>query len=258
MRLLVKTALKDFSVLVEEISKAANKPNNDLSDSEKGAIKSQTGRVWDACDEITAIASQGVVGHVIRRVQEWHDLVKDAISELEEWDPEDDDDDDAAFEELMGSDVDEEEEELEEKTGKNSTEEDDDSDVEALHKQKKSLLRALKPIAQIYPAIISNRCKKGGLTASKSQIAKLESLTSDLQSIPGHVDEAAGSLYESYLDESTHYLNVAKTTAERAVDLVTFPWTEDSVDTKQQGDKFTTWSTTWKKVMGDVLRDAQP
>ncbi|OKL62488.1 hypothetical protein UA08_02715 [Talaromyces atroroseus] len=257
-RLLVKTALKEFSVLVEAITSFADElkkgeKKSELSKSEKEAITSQTGRVWDACDTITTLVTQGVVGHVVRRVQEWHDLVKDAISELEEWDPEEDD---ADFEELL--DVGDETAKDIEKNGKESDEEEEDDDIEALHEQKKSLLRALKPIAQIYPAIISNRCKKGGLTASKSQIAKLESLTSDLQSIPGHVDEAAGSLYESNLDDSVRYLNKAKTTAERAIELVIYPWTENSTITEQQqGDKFTIWSTTWRKVMGNVIKDIQ-
>jgi Grap2 and cyclin-D-interacting len=257
-RLLVKTALKEFSVLVEETARLAAEltkegKKGELSKSEKEVITSQTGRVWDACDTITALVTQGVVGHVVRRVQEWHDLVKDAISELEEWDPEEED---ADFEELLGSD--DEEKETNEKDSKESDEDEDDENIEALQKQKKSLLRALKPIAQIYPAIISNRCKKGGLTASKSQIVKLESLTFDLQSIPSDVDEAAGSLYESNLNDSLRYLNMAKTTAERAIGLVTLPWaSEGAAVTEQQGDKFTTWSTTWRKVMGDVIKDIQ-
>lgn len=258
-RILVKTGLKEFAVLVQEItnvaheldpsfpskhaeqSKDAETKKKELSKQEKDVLTSQTGRIWDVCDTITTLVSQGVVGHVAKRVQQWHDLVKDAISELEEWDPEDEDD--GGFEELMGSDDDDD--------SSSENEDDDEKDVEALQTQKKSLLRALKPIAQIYPAIVTNRVKKGGLTANNSQqIAKLESLTSNLQSIPDHVDEAAGSLYEHNLDECVQFLKLAKTTAEKAIDLVVFPWGE-----QQQDDKFTVWSRTWRKVMGDVVSD---
>ncbi|GAM33295.1 hypothetical protein TCE0_003r00093 [Talaromyces pinophilus] len=263
-RILVKTGLKEFAILVQEItntaekldpsfpsksgesSKDAENKKKELSKQEKDVITSQTGRVWDVCDTITTLVSQGVVGHVAKRVQQWHDLVKDAISELEEWDPEDEDD--GGFEELMGSDDDDDESNTE-----NEDDDDDEKDVEALQTQKKSLLRALKPIAQIYPAIVTNRVKKGGLTANNpQQIAKLESLTANLQSIPDHVDEAAGSLYEHNLDDCVKYLKLAKTTAEKTIDLVVFPLGE-----QQQEDKFTVWSRTWRKVMGDVISDVQ-
>ncbi|KAF3407240.1 hypothetical protein DPV78_000830 [Talaromyces pinophilus] len=263
-RILVKTGLKEFATLVQEItntaekldpsfpsksgesSKDAENKKKELSKQEKDVITSQTGRVWDVCDTITTLVSQGVVGHVAKRVQQWHDLVKDAISELEEWDPEDEDD--GGFEELMGSDDDDDESNTE-----NEDDDDDEKDVEALQTQKKSLLRALKPIAQIYPAIVTNRVKKGGLTANNpQQIAKLESLTANLQSIPDHVDEAAGSLYEHNLDDCVKYLKLAKTTAEKTIDLVVFPLGE-----QQQEDKFTVWSRTWRKVMGDVISDVQ-
>lgn len=261
-RILVKTGLRELAVLVQEITNTAGKldpsfpSRNDghaknaehrkkeLEKQEKDVLTSQTGRIWDVCDTITTLISQGVVGHVAKRVQQWHDLVKDAISELEEWDPEDEDD--GGFDELKDSDDDDEDE------NQNSENDDDEKDVEALQEQKKSLLRALKPIAQVYPAIVSNRVKKGGLTAnSPQQIAKLELLTSNLQSIPDHVDEAAGSLYEHNLDECVKYLKLAKTTAESAIDMVVFPWGEE------QEDKFTVWSRTWRKVMGDVISDIQ-
>lgn len=275
-QVLVKTALKELSVLVDEITKIAahklgsgEKKEEDLPKSEKDAVTSQAGRIWDACDSITTLVTQGVVGHVVRRVQEWHDLVKDAISELEEWDPEEDD---ADFEELLDDDDDGKDFNVKSETnnrkkksltqgGEAAEEEEDYDNIKALRAQKKALLRALKPIAQIYPAIISNRIKKGGLTATISQIAKLESLSSDLSSIPSHVDEAAGSLYESNIDDSIYYLKLAKSTAERAIELVTFPWTctGDSSSTTaeqlKQEDKFTAWSRTWKKVMSDVIKD---
>jgi hypothetical protein len=261
-RMLVKTGLKEFAVLVQEITNAAHEldpsfpskngeqsngetKKKELSKQEKDVLTSQTGRVWDVCDTITTLVAQGIVGHVAKRVQQWHDLVKDAISELEEWDPEDEDD--GGFEELMGSDDEDSSAENE------GDDEDEDKNVEGLRRQKKSLLRALKPIAQIYPTIVTNRVKKGGLAANNAQqIAKLETLTANLQSIPDHVDEAAGSLYEHNLDECVEYLKLAKTTAEKAIDLVVSPWGD-----QQQEDKFMVWSRTWRKVMGDVINDVQ-
>lgn len=266
-RILVKTGLKEFAALIHQIinvaheldpsfpskkgeqSKDVETNKKELSKEEKNVLTSQTGRVWDVCDTITTLVSQGVVGHVAKRVQQWHDLVKDAISELEEWDPEDEDD--GGFEELMGSDDDDDE--AEDLNTENEDEDEKRNGVEGLQTQKKLLLRVLKPIAQIYPAIVTNRVKKGGLTASNSQhIAKLESLMSNLQSIPDHIDEAAGSLYEHNLDDCMKYLRLAKTTAEKAIEIVDLQWME-----QQQEDKFTVWSRTWRKVVGDVISDVQ-
>ncbi|QKX54901.1 uncharacterized protein TRUGW13939_01991 [Talaromyces rugulosus] len=260
-RVLAKTALREFSTLVEEVLRLANRheagaliATQELPAADKDVITSRTGRVWDACDTVIDLVSKGVVGFVAGRVQQWHDLIKDAINELEEWDPEDDTD----FDDLLGSGDEDGEDDDEDDDDKEPTQE-EKNQIEALHKQKKSSLRVIKPIAQIYPAIISNRLKKkGGLTASKSQIQKLESLSSDLQSIPGHVDEAAGSLYEGSVTDSVRYLRLAKTTAERAIQLVSLPWRDenDTSNAEDKEDKFTVWSRTWMKVMADVIQDA--
>ncbi|CRG92765.1 hypothetical protein PISL3812_09832 [Talaromyces islandicus] len=260
-RVLVKTVLREFSALVEEVLRLANRheagdfnnnKDQELPKADKDVITSRTGRVWDSCDTVIDLVAKGVVGFVAGRVQQWHDLIKDAISELEEWDPEDDTD----FDDLLGSDEDEEDDDKDEDQEPTQEEK---KEIDALQKQKKSTLRAIKPIAQIYPAIVSNRLKKGGLTASSTaQIQKLESLSSDLQSIPGHVDEAAGSLYEGSVTDSVRYLRLAKTTAERAVQLVSLPWRgENTIDAGSKEDKFTVWSKTWMKVMADVIQDAQ-
>lgn len=263
-RVLAKTCLKEFSTLVEEVQRLANRHdagdftgNQELPAADKDVVTSRTGRVWDACDTVIDLVAKGVVGFVAGRVQQWHDLIKDAISELEEWDPEDDTD----FDDLLGSDQDDDDDNDEDDYEDKEPTQEEKNQIDALHKQKKSTLRVIKPIAQIYPAIVSNRLKKGGLTvsssSSNSQIQKLESLSSDLQSIPGHVDEAAGSLYEGSVPDSVRYLRLAKTTAERAVQLVSLPWRgENESNAEEKEDKFTVWSRTWMKVMADVIQDA--
>ncbi|KAL9625892.1 MAG: hypothetical protein Q9204_007758 [Flavoplaca sp. TL-2023a] len=51
-----------------------------------------TGQVWSVCDRILAIASFGIVGLAMNNAKQWEALIKDAIEELEEWDPDADDD----------------------------------------------------------------------------------------------------------------------------------------------------------------------
>lgn len=261
---LVKTALAEFATLVKDVKGIADakesakkedpkKKEGEVSKGEKDAVTIAVGRVWDACDAVAEVASKGVVGFVMHRVEQWRDLVRDAVEELEDWDPEEEDD---FFDELMGEEKgagddgdadDEDDEEDEEK-----------EDTAALQEQKKSTLRFLKPIAQVYPAILTYRLKNAGdeLLSSTAGIAKLEALMIDLQTIPDQVDEAAGALYENNWSKSAKYLQKTQKNAAQAVKSVATPWNAvDSAEGEQQpGDKFITWSKTWLKVMDEVSK----
>ncbi|KAL3475314.1 hypothetical protein BJX99DRAFT_230041 [Aspergillus californicus] len=247
VHLLTGTALKELSVLVKEVqivsgSKTDEKP---LEQSEKDTVTIAAGRVWDACDVLIDIANKGVVGFMVRRAEEYRDLVRDAVEEIEGWDP---DEGDEFFDDLLDGD--------ENEAGESS---DDDSDGEdkqsaALLERKKDALRILKPIAQIYPGIINNRLIKAPISLRASNITTLELLMKNLQQIPGHIDEVAGALYEADLDKCLRQLVMTKGCACTAIDLVVLPWeaNRDSGDQEDAGDKFTTWSNTWIKVVEGV------
>ncbi|PYI12079.1 hypothetical protein BO78DRAFT_392755 [Aspergillus sclerotiicarbonarius CBS 121057] len=248
VRVLVQTTLKETTALLQEVQniakkdEEAQKKEGDLSQSEKDAVTIAAGRLWESCDALIDLAAKGVVGFVIRRVEEWRDLVRDAVQEIEEWDP--DEEGDEFFDELLSDD------------GKadDGSEEDEDEDTAALHAQKKSILRVLKPVSQIYPAIVANRLKK--TSNASASVGKLESLMKELQQIPGHVDEIAGALYEANLEGSVQHLRKTKDCAVKAVDLATLPLdVTGSADTQQgKEDKFTAWARTWLKVMEEVSK----
>lgn len=256
---LVKTALVEFATLVRDVKEIAEKKDSakedpkkkegEISKTEKDGITVAVGRVWDACDTVSEVASKGVVGFVMRRVEQWRDLVKDAVQELEDWDPEEDDD---FFDELMG------EEKGDGSDDGSDEDEEDEEDIAALQEQKKSTLRFIKPIAQVYPAILTYRLKNAGdkPLASTAGIAKLESLMLNLQSVPDQVDEVAGALYESNWAKAADYLKKAKKNAAQAVNSVASPWNAvGGADGEEQpADKFTTWSKTWLKVMDEVSK----
>ncbi|KAJ9306797.1 hypothetical protein DTO217A2_3784 [Paecilomyces variotii] len=261
---LVKTLLKELSGLIGDVKNVADKKDREkkggkkeeeLPAAEKDSVVVATGRVWDACDVVVEIAGKGVVGFVIRRVEEWRDLVKDAIGELEEWDPNDEEDDEDWDNLINGSGDDDDKSE--------DGDEEEEEDAAALNEHKKMALRALKPIAAIYPAIVSNRLKKGGLETSAdvllpcSHLRALETLMADLQSIPEHIDEAAGSLYEADIEKSTSYLHKAKGRAVKVVQSLVLPWTmaetEGTEAKTPEEDKFSVWSKTWLKVIEEVM-----
>ncbi|KKK25156.1 hypothetical protein AOCH_002792, partial [Aspergillus ochraceoroseus] len=232
-------------------SAAGKSAKTDSNQAGKDTVTGAAGRVWDACDVLVDVAGKGVIGFVIRRVEQYRDLVRDAVEEIEEWDP--DEEGDEFFDELLGdegekNDADDEEEEEEEEE---DDEDDDQASKEALHAQKKSTLRVLKPIAQIYPVIISNRLTKA--SGSLGDVRKLEALMGDLQHIPEHVDEVAGALYEADLEKAGQFLRKARDCASNAINSVV--WPGNGKETGEQiGDKFTTWSNTWMKVMEEVSK----
>ncbi|KAJ5498278.1 Armadillo-like helical [Penicillium expansum] len=256
---LVKTALTELSGLVREVKSVGEKKKQEKKDtgkesgvtkSEKDAVMLATGRTWDACDAATDVANKGVVGFVMRRVEQWRDLVRDAVEEIEDWDPEEEDD--GFFDDILGDE------------GKNEDDdEDDDEDDEeetaALQEHKKSTLRFLKPIAQAYPAIINNRLKNAGNAplASSLGVKKLESLMLNLQAIPDNVDEAAGALYDANFETSAEYLRKTKKCATQAVELVASPWGAADVKNDAPADKFAAWSKTWLKVIDEVSKSIE-
>lgn len=270
IRILSKTTLKELFTLVQKVKTIAEKKDKakkeggqknkeeELSQPEKDAVTVATGRVWDACDTLIDVAGKGVVGFVVRRVEEWRDLVRDAVEEIEEWDPEEEADD--FFDDLLGDNGNDKDDDDDEK-GTTSDDEDQDEkqkeNIATLQAQKKTTIRFLKPIAQIFPAILANRLKNAGNLpeSSPSGIPKLESLTVNLQRIPEYIDEAAGALYEANMENSVRYLGKARSCASNAIELVTLPWNAEGVDGQQSsGDKFTIWSKTWLKVMDEVGR----
>ncbi|KAL2836528.1 hypothetical protein BJY01DRAFT_55743 [Aspergillus pseudoustus] len=252
IRVLTNTALKELFFLVREIQAVAEAKasKKSLDQSEKDTVTLAAGRVWDACDVVIDVATKGVVGFVVRRAEEYRDLVRDAVEEIEEWDP--DEDGDEFFDELLDDDNEDR------PTSGDSDDDDEDSEeaAAALRARKKDTLRVLKPIAQIYPAIITNRLKLVPVPLVPSDVKVLESLMRNLQQIPEHIDEVAGALYEEDLQKYTSQVGKTKDCASRAINLVVLPWAakQSSGDQETVGDKFTTWSKTWIKVMGEVSK----
>ena len=242
----VKTALREVLALLKEVQTVAGKKDaatspSELSQTEKDAVTVAAGRVWDVCDALVDIAAKGVVGFVVRRVEEWRDLVRDAVEEIEEWDP--DEEGDEFFDEILSD------------KGDDDDDDGDDEDNEnesnaALHEHKKTSVRILKPVAQIYPAIVKHRL--GSVPELSSSLAgKLELLMQSLQHIPGLIDEVAGALYEENTEKCVQYLVRVRKCANKVMLSVEMPWNADGSSTE---DKFTAWSRTWLKVMDEVSK----
>lgn len=261
---LVKTTLRELIVLLGNVKAVSIKEGKNVDEKQKDSITGSTGRIWDSCDALVDISQNGIIAVVVKKTEQFRDTVKDAIRELEEWDPEDDDDDDGGFGDLLGED-DDLDGNLSGKDKQGDDEEDEDSerDIEGLQEQKKYALRILKPISQIYPTIISNRLKKTIILSEPPtpsiQIRKINDLTLNLQKIPDIIDEAVGALYDADIKSATKYVEDAKKCAVKALEISAFTWDKDSENTDEtsqrettEDDKFTVWARTWIRVVDEV------
>ncbi|KAK2798131.1 hypothetical protein FQN50_008942 [Emmonsiellopsis sp. PD_5] len=289
-KLLVKDVLREFGGLVGVVRGIAREQSGGdgkgngigeevkvRGEQKKEMVLGATGRVWKACDELVTFAGEGVVGLVVRKARMYFELVRDGMRELEDWDPEEeagDDEDDGFF------DDDEDEDENGLGKEKNENEEKPQPTPELLHSQKSHMLRLLTPLAQIYPAIISQRLKKTSssstLTPSTplcpSSVSQLDRLLPHLRELPNLLDEAAGSLYEHDLDNAAEYTTRLRKTAFMAAEVMRVPLSGGSSGAAgakegegEQGgkngeeenvveDKFPKWADTWKKVVEEIAK----
>ncbi|KAI9640830.1 hypothetical protein NHQ30_010671 [Ciborinia camelliae] len=94
----VKKVLTELSTLVNAIPLdgkilSDDKKNGTGKSNGKGSLAS-TGVVWDACDSVMGLKTLGVAGLAMKKAEEYRDLVKDALEELQGWAEEESDDED--------------------------------------------------------------------------------------------------------------------------------------------------------------------
>ncbi|OJD15799.1 hypothetical protein AJ78_03979 [Emergomyces pasteurianus Ep9510] len=310
-KLLVKDALRELGSLVGVVKVIASGGAGSgdkvvVTEQQKVEVMACTGRVWKACEQLVSFAEEGVVGFVAAKAKQYLELVRDGIRELEEWDPEaegGDDDDDPFWDDEAGDYGDELISEKSKETGtakgkeRASYDDDDDDDddesndnkdttIANLKSEKSHILRLLNPIAQIYPAIISQRLKKKtgfppstskdqqpqqhGLSAS--QISQLDRLMPHLRELPNLVDEAAGSLYDQDIDNAVMYTIQLRQCAFAAAEVARLPLGGNTnANANMPGkegrgekgeknlsgegeDKFPKWVDTWMGVVEEIAR----
>ncbi|TVY44405.1 Uncharacterized protein LSUB1_G002062 [Lachnellula subtilissima] len=84
---LVKAIPLDGKTLSEDLKNGTGKTGG------KGSMAS-TGVLWEACDGVAELKKLGIAGLMIKKADEYRDLLKDALEELQEWGEESDGSDD--------------------------------------------------------------------------------------------------------------------------------------------------------------------
>ncbi|KAL2054938.1 hypothetical protein ABVK25_004760 [Lepraria finkii] len=218
-------------------------------------ILASTGVLWQECDKMVDLASTGLVKMANQKVEESHGLLKDAVEELEAWDPDEED---------MDSDTDSVSSSKQNLTPVPAH---DDSTLASTFEHlslspaaalRKRTLVTLRTVRVLYPALKKRRISTFPNISSSStldalptpsQIRALDSLADHTQSFTESADEVAGALYEGDEEKVKRRLETLRGAAEGCAMAVKRGW-------KDEEDDFTGWAEKWvarlKEVGGEL------
>lgn len=219
-------------------------PNEHGIESVRQDVLAHTGVLWAECDEMVQLASTGLVDLAKEKVEEWHGLLKDAIEELEEWDPEMEET--GANTDFLFSAT------PEPKSTPIASQQLLASSFEGLSLSpiltlRKRTLSILRTIRVLYPGLQKRRVSTfpninqqstPETLPSCSQIDGLDSLVSYTQQWTEAADEIAGSLYEGDAQQVEMRLSALCEAAEGCVRKYKQDW-------NGKEDEFGGWADKW-------------
>jgi hypothetical protein len=215
----------------------------------KGSL-AVTGVVWEACDAVLELHKLGVAGLMIKRAEQYRDLVKDALEELQEWGEEqsDDEDDD---EQVPST-------EHEDELGMSAQDALDDllasnrhipaDDPEKIRPRLESCNKRLRLIITMYQAVIKRRIKtlpsiphpplpeelRTKTNEDPGIVNCLDELIDVFKKIPDITDELASAFYDLDGQEIDKRMDQCFFTGFAAAELLIKNW-------EGSEDEFTVW-----------------
>lgn len=247
-RSLAGVALKDLQGLLRLVQRRSEVKNNqaEISELEKKEFTETTGRVWDDCDKLAVLAKEGVPGYVVRKSKQWLELMKDAVKELEDWDPQEEVDDNDLFGDESSDD---------EAPGSSDETTDDDDRVAISTGVKIQALKVLSRIPQSIHVVIKQRLEKHGndQQLSTNENTRLGTILLQTRQISELIDESAEGMYLGDLERCLKKAGEARAITIQVVESVAQPISE--VETKE--DKYVQRALQWIQQVdpGDVSRE---
>ena len=195
VRSCVKACLKELGGLCGLVLARSQDGDREklVGEKEKSGITEVTGRVWESCDGLVALAEGGVGAFVGKRAEMWLGLIRDAVEEIMGWDPEEDEDEDDVFGD-EGLSVD-----GSERDGKHG--EEDVADLEEQHKvkaeMKREALRVLERVPQSVHVVVKQRLQKNVPEAplSKDVCVRIDRIITHVKGVSQMLDATAEALY---------------------------------------------------------------
>lgn len=232
IRTLLSRAFRALSALLATVPQD-ERSNAKLGDRDTLAV---TGLLWETCDSMAKVASTGLSALAIEKLDTYHSLLKDAIAELEEWDPNEDTD----------------------------TDSNPDSDYPMIPSSSSTTrpsqipylltltLRLLRHIRLVYPGLRKRRIRPFPPLAlpsdstptsppTPSQIHSLDALLTSLGAFSSEADEIAGALYAGDEKEVLRRLKSLREQAYACIHDVINDW-------KGAKDEFSTWAQKWLEI----------
>jgi hypothetical protein len=250
--------VKEVKLRVEDVMGAFGEVLGDIKKKAEGgqlAVNAQktkdktlasTGQVWGACDRLLELEKIGLVGCVIKKVEEFRSMLKDAIEELKEW-GEDSEDQDEGF---VGSGDEGDRDSVEDMFDAANKLPSHREDLKELLTE---ALRRLKLVDMLYQALAKRRLKTFPYkpppwTAAEvekdatERLQKLDALVALLRAIPDAVDDLANGFYELDTDDVQNVLEKICDEAKSAAGLVEQSW-------EGKDDEYTGWVGKWRDAM---------
>jgi hypothetical protein len=213
-------ALLELKSLLELVQARSCSPNSaaELKEVDKKAFTEATGKVWDNCDKLFPLAAEGVPGFVVSQSKQWLDLMKDAVKELQEWDPEDD----LVFgDDLLGTDGSDDD------AFDGPANQDPSDDRAAISAGvKEQALKVLNRIPQSIHVVIKQRLEKlpASTSSNPTVVAKLDNVLKRTRTISELIDESAEGMYLGDLELCLKKAGEARATTIEVVESVLQPW----------------------------------
>ncbi|ESZ97489.1 hypothetical protein SBOR_2178 [Sclerotinia borealis F-4128] len=259
----VKKVLTELHTLVDAVPLdgkvlSDDKKNGTGKSNGKGSLAS-TGVVWDACDSVMGLKTLGVAGLAIKKAEEYRDLVKDALEELQAWAEEESDDE-------------EDEEDDDESSGDEDDEKKDPQDVvddlfgsqphipkddpEKIREKLESSTKRLRLVVLMYQAVVKRRFKTLPYLPHPMLPAQLKEKSSEdpgivecldevlvrMKKITDLTDDLASAFYELDSAAIDKLMDETWFTGFATIELLIKNW-------EGQKDDFTTWAYKFQLAM---------
>jgi hypothetical protein len=228
---LTKQCLSDLKGLLELTGSRGRSPIKTVSGIEKNALTQATGQIWARCDSLAAFAEGGLSGFMTQRVGQWLALMRDAVAELEDWDPEEEvGDDPFGLDPFDGNN---------EKDETPKTDDSGETGNRAILQAgvKTEVLKVLTRIPQSVHVVIKQRLGPAHLPPSEqlspTQRLTLDAIVSQTRKISEAIDESAEAMYMGDLERCLKLAGEARSLAIGVVENVRDPWIPAGSESKE-------------------------
>ncbi len=232
---LVKTIPLNGEILTED-------QKNGTGEAEGKGSLALTGTLWDACDAVLNLKDLGVAGLLIMKAEEYRDLLKDALEELQEWAGEESDEEGGAGDESQ----DEAQASVDNIFG--SQRHIPPDDPENIRPKLDSFLKRLRLLILLFQAVVKRRFKtlpylphsdlslelKVKSNEESGIIVCLDEVIAIMKKIPDITDELASAFYELDVEEIDKRMEECRNTGCEATELLIKNW-------EGEKDEFSTW-----------------